>query len=141
MIAVQDTTAALVAYLLAQPVVTSLVGSRVYGLELPADETRHMPRAALVLTPSGGVSAGYTQSLPLEGSRFDAYCYAATPHEAQALRRSVRAAMRALSRVRIGTTLLHWVQPAGGYSASRDAQTDWPRVWESYSVLASETPA
>jgi len=136
---IRDLLAAMVAHLRAQPGIVALVGDRVFGVELPAGETAHMPRSALVLTPSGGTVTEYARALPLDSLRVDAWCYGVTPHEAQRLRRAVRAALRSMTRVQVGAVLFHWAQPAGGYSTGRDPDTRWPRVWESYTVLASET--
>lgn len=138
---IEDLLAALVAHLRAQPVVSSIVGARVFGMELPEAEARHMPRHALVLQPSGGAVPGYAQSLALDSARIDIYSYGPTPFEAMRLRRATRAAMREVTRVRVGTTLLHWALPAGGYAQERDAKTRWPLVWESFTVLASERAA
>ena len=141
MIGVADLMAALVAYLRARPAVTALTAQRVFGLELPAAETAHMPRAALVLRPSGGVAPGYTQTLPLERMRLDVVSYNATPFGAQALRRVVRDEMRRINRAISAGVLIHSVELSGGLNSGRDADTLWPRVVEVYTALASETPA
>ena len=138
---VQDLLAALVAHLRAQTLVSALTGARVYGTELPAFETPHMPRHALVLSPAGGVPHGYLVSLSLDAMRIDAWSYGATPFEAMRLRRAVRAAMRSVERVRVGTALIHWVVPAGGFMEDRDPQARWPRVFESFTLMGSELAA
>lgn len=136
---IQDLLAALVANLRAVPAVAALVGERVYGLELPAAETAHMPRLAVVVSPAGGADRGFTRSLALEAMRVDVRCYGATLHEASLLRRVVRAHLRTVERVRVGTVLIHYATPAGGVAENR--ADGWPYAWESWSVLASERPA
>lgn len=138
---VGDITSALILLLQAEAGVSALAGSRVYGLELPRHEAAHMPRPLIVIEPTGGIMPPYTQSLRLDAARIDTYCFGETPMRAMELRRAVRLALRGVSRLRVGSTLLHWVRPAGGYASGRDPQTGWPRVWESWSVLAAEQAA
>lgn len=138
---VEDMLAGLVEYLKAQSVVADFAADRVFALELPAEEAKNMPRHAVVLEPSGGFAPGYADTLALDAGRIDAYSYGATPYEAMALRRAVRAAFKALEREKVGSVLIHWVRPAGGFMNERDPQARWPRVFESFSVMAAEQAA
>lgn len=138
---IEDLLAALVAYLRADAGVAALAGQRVYALELPPEEAANMPRHAVVLSPSGGFVPDYTHSLRLDSARVDVFSYGATPFEAMRLRRAVRAALRNLERVKQGSVLIHWALPAGGFADERDPHVRWPRVFESFSVLAAEQAA
>ena len=137
----EDFLAALVVHLKADAGVIAQVGTRVFALELPGEETENMPRKALVLVPAGGFAPGYTVTLSLDANRVDAFSYGATPYEAMEVRRAVRTAMKGIQRAKVGSTLLHWALPAGGFADERDPQTRWPRVFESFSVLAAEPAA
>jgi hypothetical protein len=62
--AMTDPIGALVAHLTADPQVSALVADRVFGGELPAEETQAMPRKAIVVRSSGGaqqLGQGYQQ--------------------------------------------------------------------------------
>lgn len=128
---------AIVEMLKADAGVTALVGTRVFGGELPPDETKSMPRAAIVVQPSGGVpfhAAGRTKA---EAQRLDVVAYGRTPLEAANLRQAAgRALVLAVRRV-VSGVLVHWVQSAGGYLAGRDSDGQWPFAFQSFQALYS----
>ncbi len=128
----QDIIAALVAVLKADGAVAALVGTRVFGIELPASEAADMPRQAVVLSPSGGSSLAAGSFIEHDTQRVDAFCYGETLFIAETLRRAVSDAFRALRRGKTGTTLIHWVKPAGGWTSQRDTDADWPRAFQSF---------
>lgn len=137
-----DVKSALIAFLKADADVTTQVGTRVFGLELPRSETDNMPRKAVVLVASGGAVPGYAAAtLPVEAQRVDTYCYGATPFEAEEVRRAVYGALKAMSRTKQGSVLLHWAEPSGGPMSGRDPDLDWPVVWNSWQILADERTA
>ena len=138
-----DVVAAVRSYLLGVPEVAGLVGTDVYGAELPRGLVDAMPRKVLVLRPSGGVTAGpgvrdYTA---LMQPRLDVLHYGETPYEALRLERAVRAALGTLDRVVAAQVLLHAAIPAGGPITFRDGETDWPLVVEAWTVLAATVAA
>ena len=63
-----DLEAGLRAYLLDQASVTALVATRVFGGELPADETASMPRGSLT-TPGAGERGTESPPPPVESPR------------------------------------------------------------------------
>jgi hypothetical protein len=80
--------AALVAYLAADADVVSLAGARVYGAELPGDDTTAMPQYAVVVQNAGGNGkANYSTQY---NARFDIVAYGATPAAADQLLASGR---------------------------------------------------
>lgn len=135
---IPDRITALVAILKADAAVAAEVGARVFGGELPEAETASMPRKAIVITHAGGVAAfggGYQE---YGDSRVDTRCYGTTPHEADEVWRAAHGALKQLRRTLQGDMLVHWARQAGGPIPLRDPDADWPSIFASWQVLASE---
>jgi len=130
-----DLEAGLRAYLLDQASVTALVATRVFGGELPADETASMPRGAIVLKASGGVSLTGESELDHDTQRIDLFTFGATPREAATIMRTAALALRRLQRGIYANVAIHWVNPAGGSSPGREPGTEWPRHFQSFQAL------
>ncbi|MDZ4306983.1 hypothetical protein, partial [Allopontixanthobacter sp.] len=58
-----------------------------------------------------------------------------TPHEAARVMAAAALAMRRLRRSVHAGVLLHWAESAGGASAGREPQTEWPRQFQSFQVF------
>lgn len=130
-----DIVGALVAMLKADAGVAALAGTRVFGGELPADETAAMPRAAIVIAPSGGVSLTGASFLEADTQRVDLVAWGATPLSAAALLAAADEAMRGARRASWANVLIYWVNRAGGYAAARDRDGQWPFAFRSYQVF------
>ena len=142
MTAISDAKGALIAHLKTDSALSALVGTRIYGDELPRADTDNMPRKAVVLTPSGGGMPPYAQAtMQLEVQRYDVFCYGETLFQANAVRRAIHGALRAMQTVTISSVLLHWARPDGGTITGRDPVTDWPVVWNSWQVMSDERAA
>ena len=128
----QDITAALVTFLKADAGVLALVGTRVFGVELPGAEASEMPRKTVVLSPSGGVSLAAGSYIPHDTQRVDAFSYGETLIEADKVRRAVFDAFRVRRRGVTGNTLIHWIESAGGWVSQRDLK--WPRALQSFQI-------
>ncbi len=139
---ISDAKGALIAHLKTDTDLSALVGTRIFGDELPRDEAGSMPRKAVVLTASGGGIPPYAQAtMRLEVQRFDIFCYGETLFQANAVRRAAHGALRAMQRITISSVLLHWARPAGGNITGRDSVTDWPVTWNSWQVMSDERAA
>ena len=113
-----DLEAGLVAWLKADVDLAALVGALVFGGEMPAREAANMPRKALVLKGSGGVSiTGHSNALH-DSQRVDLHGFGETPHEAARVIRTAALAMRKIDRVVSAGVLLHWANTAGGATAN-----------------------
>ncbi|MBN9333862.1 DUF3168 domain-containing protein [Devosia sp.] len=132
-----DIVTAIVGLLKADADIAALVGDRVFGGELPADEARHMPRQAIVIQPSGGAPFQPRASLRAEAQRLDLICYGATPGEAMELRNLGAHAFKRVRRQTAAGVLIHWVNSAGGYMAGRDRDGQWPYAFQSFQSLFS----
>jgi hypothetical protein len=108
-----DPVAALVAALKADAAVAGEVTDRVFGGELPPGEAGAMPRKAIVLKPSGGVSITSGTNVAHDTQRIDVFTYGATVAEAAALMSTVALVLRWTQREVWAGTLIHWVNSAG----------------------------
>lgn len=134
-----DLLAALVALLKEQANVAALVGDRVFGEELPADEAAAMPRAAIVVVKSGGPSLTGRTYAEHDVQRVDLFAYGATPFEAGRLMGHASLAMRRTRRSVWANVLIHSIDSAGGATGARDPDAAWPRAFQSFQVFNSLT--
>lgn len=130
----------LVGYLAADAGVSALVGTRVFGGELPRSENGSMPRQAVVVQPAGGGIMGLAYQ-DYGDFRVDVSCYGATPLDAWALYLAVHSALKSLRREVSHSALLHWARPSSKGLSGRDTDTDWPLVISSWQVFAAEVTA
>ncbi|MFQ5775862.1 MAG: DUF3168 domain-containing protein [Kiloniellaceae bacterium] len=136
-----DPIAAVVAFLKADAGVAALAGTRVFGLELPAAEAANMPRKAVVLRASGGPSLAAGTYLDHDSQRIDLVSYGETPFEAERLRRAIFDALKPVARLVVNSTLVHWIEPAGGFATQRDPDAAWPSAFQSFQVFFAESAA
>jgi len=131
----ENIIAALMVYLRDNATIGDLVGARVFGVELPEAEAASMPRPCVVLKPSGGDSFAGRGTHRHETQRLDAFSYGETIFEAYKVSVAVYDALALLTRNRTGSTLIHWVNPAGGWTSNRDPDADWPMVFQSFQAF------
>lgn len=140
---IQNPTKAVIDVLKADAAITALVGTRVFGMELPRSEASAMPRKAIVIQPSGGglLPVGSQSFIEHSDRRFDAFCYGETEFEADTVSLEVYGVLKQLKRTVINTVLIHWINPAGGALPLRDPGTDWPVQFQPYQVFFAERAA
>lgn len=143
---IQNPLVAVMTFLKADAGVSALVGTRVYGIEVPESELKNwatQARHTVVVLPDGQPSfgPGVDDNLQLQTNFFDFRSYGATMFEAMTLQLAVREALKNLDRSIQSQTLIHSAKPLGGPSPLRDADRDWPFMLESFTVLASECQA
>ena len=137
----QDIILGLIVFLQADIPLATLVGTRVFGHELPRAEAENMPRKAVVLQPSGGailMAGSYVQHT---SQRFDVFSYGETVFESERVRRAVFDALKPLQRVVSSGVLIHWVDPAGGFANLRDPDARWPINFQSFQAFYAEEVA
>lgn len=122
------------ALLAADSAVVALAVDRVYGGELDPDVNEQMPVAAVVLAPAGG--PGRPGTLGVRRNRIDTICFGATLEQAWQLHIAVREALETMSR----TDTLFSVETTSDGALARDATTQWPTCYASYSVLSAIDP-
>lgn len=128
--------AALVALLKADTAVAAIAGTRVYGGELPEADAPFMPRAAVVITPSGGERENGVDYLTRP--HIDVRSYGATQREGWLLDQAVHDYLKHNLRKSAANTLVHSVSPDTGPFLMRDADGQWPMTFSTYRVLAAE---
>lgn len=133
-----DVIGAAVTLLKAQSAIFDLVGTRVFGNELPDEEAASMPRKAIVVRSAGGVSpvGGYAKHT---AGRFDFICWGETPFEADKLSRTVFSVLKSARRQTVTAddhdVLIHWIEDAGGRLAVRDGDTNWPASTQPFQIF------
>lgn len=132
-----DLEGGLVAYLKADIVTAAATAGRIFGGELPGSETASMPRTAIVLRASGGVSLTGESKLEHDTQRVDVFAFGATPRAAGAVMRAAFIALRRLERGVHAGCLIHWANSASGSIAGREPVTEWPRQFQSFQVMHS----
>lgn len=130
-----DLEGGLVAFLKADPFVAALAAGRVFGGELPASETASMPRPAIVVKASGGVSLLGDTFVDHDTQRVDVFTFGPTPREAGRVMRAAFYALRSLRRSVHAGCLIHWANAASGSIAGREPVTEWPRQFQSFQVM------
>ncbi len=131
----ENIISALIVFLKGEATVTDLAGTRIYGVELPRSESASAPRPSVVLRPSGGTSFASGTYIRHDTQRIDVSCYGETLFEADKLRDAVRDVFGEMRRSKIGSTLIHWVDPAGGWTSNRDTDLDWPVAFQSFQAF------
>lgn len=131
----ENIASALRVFLLADTGVNTLVGTRVFVVELPASEAALMPRQCIVIKPSGGSAFQPGSYIDHAYQVIDVFSYGETSFEADAVRDAAYDALRLLRRGTTGETLIHWVQTAGGWASNRDSDADWPFGFQSFQAF------
>lgn len=131
-----DILGALVDLMLADVPVAALVGTRVYGGDIPRSEASSTPRKLMILRYAGG--AANNDFVELTEPRVDMICYGETPQAADQVRRAGHDVMKTLNRQAQSNVLLHRANHSGGPIPFRDPDTDAPASMNSYDVLAAE---
>jgi len=136
---IPDLTSALRTYLLNQRALTELTAERVIGGELPQSVIAGMPQACVVLALAGGLGTYGNGGQAYGDRRVDVRAYGATLHDAQQVSDVVYEILKfqLVRRVSEGC-LIHWARQGSGPQPLRDPERDWPFVWSSWQVLASE---
>ncbi|MCP5004697.1 MAG: hypothetical protein GY941_12280 [Planctomycetes bacterium] len=137
MAAIQDVISALIIYLKAQSDISTLLGTRVFGLELPKSESVSMPLKAIVIVDSGSVrAADYSD---ISNARLDFRCYGETPFEARLVYRTLTPLLRELEKSVTDSTFLYSAVHTAGPFPFRDTETDWPVTIDTWLVSMQET--
>lgn len=147
-----DRVKALVQFLKNNPSVSAMVGARIYDDEIPDAAVARMPKATVVIKRSGGARSIGGPDNDFSDARVDVRCYAWTKASAVDLELAVYDALRHLTRVVVGGTLLHWCRDASGLqtgyepttpitpSTPVDRKNAWPFAWRSWQVMAADIP-
>ncbi len=137
----QDLVLATNTILKANATVAALIGTRAFRTVLPKAEAQFMPRYALVTRRAPG-TGGFGGYLELERAALDIWTHGATDKQADTLYQAVREALKQARRQVVGSVLVHGFEAVGSPSSDRPRDTpQWPVVFSSWSVIASEAAA
>lgn len=143
MAAVQDGLGALIALLKADSTISALIGTRVFGEELPEAETDSMPRQCIVIQDAGGIRNN--SYLDINKMRLDFFCYGLTPIEAREVWRTLATVLRELERTIQSSTVIYQAEHSAGpfYSRNKESgfltNTNWPLIIDTWLVKMQET--
>ena len=135
-----DPIGALRAFYLANADIVAMVGEDVFGGELEGDILDRGPKAALVIAPSGGTSMTGRSFAEFDTARLDLIAFGATPQEANMLIRTAAPLLWSVERLVVASTLIHWINRAGGEGSARRSETQWPQAFRSFQILYSLRP-
>lgn len=136
-----DPVAAAVAALASDVPTTTLAGEHLYGGELPHAVAAGMPRRAILVVPSGGISLTAGSRAEVDSQRIDLFAFGATPLEANELCQVAARRLWLIEREVFAGTLIHWINRAGGFSQARDRDGQWPQCFRSFQVFYSTQAA
>ncbi len=137
--AIPNPIVAIVTFLKADATLAALVGTKVFGAELPNTETENMPQLCVVVSPAGGSGPGSNSNLSFMSLRLDLKCYGTTPLTAWSVYLAVRDALKGLEGSVKDTVLLYDASIEGGPINLRDADLEWPLVLGTFNLRVSET--
>lgn len=129
---IPDPIADIVTLLLADNAVAALVDERVFGAELPADEAKDMPRAAIVVSPAGG--PGRPGTVKYRRLRVDTICFGADLLESWQVHAAVREVLETLAH---RDSSLFSIEMSSEAANARDPVKQWPTCYASYRVLTA----
>lgn len=135
-----DVLPALRAILLADADVAALVGTRIYGERVNEADIGQGPNTQqaieLSLEPSG-VGRRFN-NLALQQVGVELRCYGPTPYEAREVWRHAHQCLKRAIRSTMDDVIIHSINPDMGPVSIIDPDTEWPVVWELWSVIAAE---
>lgn len=130
---------ALVAYLKANTPVSTLVSTRVYGLEFPKEQVAAMPQKAVLLSLTPAIG-GLTEQTDIEHEMIglDVFNYGETPLEALKVHRATYRALKGIHNVEQLQSIIHWANRSVGPRSFMDPDLRAPVVVETVAVFGSE---
>lgn len=129
-------TEALVAFLKADSAVLALVGTSVYGVEIPPKKAPDMPAKTVTIRPEGGPTNRGT--VPVYRPRFEFWSTAETFLEAMEIDGAVYDALVGISREDVSGVGIYAALPAAGARASREATTGWRAMVRAAEIVAED---
>ena len=119
------------------PALKVIADGRVFAVELPEREAAAMPRAAVVIAPSGGPADAGTQRMTRDLIRL--LCFGKTITEALQVSSDVHRRLKWFYGGNFAGLRVHSFTRSSGRVYYRDPETDWPTFSEGWQILASES--
>lgn len=126
--------------------IDDLVDGRVYGEELPRslvasgeqNGNDSIPKCIVVSSATGGYGLGQRSTVKALAFRIDVRCYGETPYEARRVHFEVTSVLKRTIGKTYGNTRYYRFIPEIAGMFARDPDTDYPFVYSSFDVWASE---
>ena len=134
----QDVITALITYLGTQSGVTDLVGTRIYGGELPEADVSEMPRKCVILRSAGGIEEFRTARI--QSQRIDVFSYGDGYLAAGQVDQAVADALIAIRRNEVESTILHSAGDGGAFQL-KEPDTGWRYIVRTATIKVGETVA
>lgn len=132
----QDVLLALQTHLLTVSAVTDLVGTRIWGGEIPPKQIKDMPRKAIILRYAGGLEEFRTHRE--QKPRMIVFSYGEGYFQAGQVDRAVADVLIEIRRLDVSDTLIYSVAYAGGPRQMKEPDTGWRYVTRTITVRAGE---
>ena len=131
--------AALIEYLMADPLIAAEVAGRVYGVRVPGSEISTMPRASVLITLAGG--AGFGQGEKLYYQNFDVRTFGASALEADLVQTMCRLALGKLRPFKSvqANCLLYSAEMLNGANLLFDPELAWPGEFTTWAIAYKHT--
>lgn len=127
----------LMTYLSLDPEITSRVGTRIYGNEIPNSEADNMPRHLILVNPAGTARVDRSR-LNVALRLFDFRCYGPSMYESAYLFLLVARRLKLMERNLSEGVLLYDATQLTGRFTSREPDTEWPVSYGSFQIFLSE---
>lgn len=142
----KDPIPGIIAALKLNSAIDDLVEGRVYGEELPrslvagGELVGHdsISKSIVVSSATGGYGLGQRSTVGVIPFRIDMRCYGETPYQARQLHYEVSSYLKRVVGQNFGGTRYYRFIPEIAGMFARDPDTDWPFVYSSFDVWASE---
>jgi hypothetical protein len=128
-----DSISALVEYLKNDADVSALAGTKVYGVEIPANQAASMPEYAIVIKPTGGQKSGIMQGVYFQ--RVDVRTYGKSPKEANDLQRACIQAIEKIEHTIKKNAILYFGNLESNINYLREpSPANWPFTFTVWSI-------
>lgn len=135
---VPDLLSGIVALMRADVNISDMVGTKVYGMELPRREINSMPQKLIIVSTIGGwPQYGHMQ---LNRNIVEVRCFGEDYKAAWEVYTATHLFFKNLNRQVYDTLLVHAATPVNGPISLQDPRFEWPNMLTTWRLLVAEAP-